>query len=453
MKARGSKTVALRFAPLIVIALIFGAYVNYALPASVTNVASVGSVRFSNSWHYVGNVTLSGAQSACEVMRLPCTANPSNTAMEFGSGASIAYVEMLSVNNVEYTIVLINGQPYCVSPKVQLQHECPSMIGTVNIAKSSENATAHTTNSALGLEFVLTLNSTMIRSGEAINVSMAVSNVLPKVNNVSTEKDWALPALLRWWPCTGISPAPMYFAMFQGYYTMANVSSATPLPFFPPGSAASCPASRSPNYFLFEPSGDEVIGFGGHFSMTTSESENGYYSTTEVASYEPNATQGTVPAFLSFSPGVYTIAAGDEWGDVVTLHLVVEPPRLTNLAECANPQYIQDLALRIATTPKFVQAENDSVYTLAYGYNETNRVETVNGTTTLLPNAAVVVFIGYGDQKITCGFRNETVSMLEVTVPVLKSSSSNGVEYYYDMPQMSIDYAPNVSANATMPNE
>ena len=118
--------------PVIVIALALGAYLSYALPTSTGNPVTVGSVRFSNSWHYVENVTLSGAQSACEIMRAPCVENPSNSAMEFSDGASTAYIETFGLNSVEYTLVLIDGQPYCVSPNFELQPECPSTIGAAS---------------------------------------------------------------------------------------------------------------------------------------------------------------------------------------------------------------------------------------------------------------------------------------------------------------------------------
>ncbi len=120
---------------------------------------------------------------------------------------------------------------------------------------------------------------------------------------------------------------------------------------------------------------------------------------------------------------------------------------LTNLTACPNPPYIHNLALSVAYYPKFIQAENNTPYTLAYGYNESNGVQTVNGVTTTLPNDTVVVFIGYGNQTVTCAFaRNETVSMLTVTVPLLNISSSAEV---YDIPQMSIDYACCVVPNGT----
>ena len=96
---------------------------------------AIGSVTFSPSWHYTGNVTLSGSESVCGVLRLPCTANPQNQAEELkSSDGREAYVETAQgcgpQGCTNWTIVLINSNVYCVNPKdnIPSQPACPSLI-------------------------------------------------------------------------------------------------------------------------------------------------------------------------------------------------------------------------------------------------------------------------------------------------------------------------------------
>ena len=145
---KSSKGISLGISALIVIAIIlvvgFGMFLGTVL--NTTNTTSigtisthenttfaVGSVEFSGAWHYVGNITLTGEQSVCYILRLPCPSNPSNSAMAFSDGASTAYVEFAN-GNIEYTIVLINGELYCVSPNDSIPSEpgCPGVISTSN---------------------------------------------------------------------------------------------------------------------------------------------------------------------------------------------------------------------------------------------------------------------------------------------------------------------------------
>ena len=96
---------------------------------------TIGSANFSSAWHYVGNVTLSGSESSCEIMRLPCPSNPQNTAEELTSmNGTVAYVETIHGcgpdNCTTTTIVLVNNSLYCVSPKdnIATQTLCPRLI-------------------------------------------------------------------------------------------------------------------------------------------------------------------------------------------------------------------------------------------------------------------------------------------------------------------------------------
>lgn len=73
--------------------------------------------------------------------------------------------------------------------------EVHNSISTVDY--SSFVKTSETVNSSLGLELALSLNATVVQSGHALNVSTAIFNTFPRVNNVSRESIWALPVLVH----------------------------------------------------------------------------------------------------------------------------------------------------------------------------------------------------------------------------------------------------------------
>src|SRR5271169_6032945 len=91
-------------------------------------------------------------------------------------------------------------------------------------ANLSNSTQAETTNTTLGLELLLTLNSTAIQSGSPINVTVTISNTLSHVNNVTGESKWAIPALTSSasFPCQNY----VYYQVFQGVYSESNNSQA-----------------------------------------------------------------------------------------------------------------------------------------------------------------------------------------------------------------------------------
>jgi hypothetical protein len=193
--------------------------------------------------------------------------------------------------------------------------------------KAATNVTT-TTNSTLGLSLSITVNTTVLRSGQAIAITLDEFNALDGFNNVTTSDNWAYSDF-QGMPCTPDYPAlpnlPFSIAIVQGYYTESNLTGAVSLPIFsPPGAFYGCPyMGPPPTEFDFYPSSDLTIvhtsGISGssliNESATQTLSFNGY-----CAPY--NSTSGTVQT-INFSPGVYTIIGGDEWGQLAVLHFIV----------------------------------------------------------------------------------------------------------------------------------
>ena len=96
---------------------------------------SINGIQFGSQWSYAGNVTLSGSQSVCYVLRLPCASDPHNEAEKLvSSSGSVAYVETANgcgpQTCVSWTIVLMGNNLYCVTPRSNIQSQplCPSPI-------------------------------------------------------------------------------------------------------------------------------------------------------------------------------------------------------------------------------------------------------------------------------------------------------------------------------------
>lgn len=130
----GITTAVLSLIVAIIIIGAVGSSLYFANLSSKPTVSKPGATSFGDSWGYIGNVTLSGNESSCEIMRLPCPMNPSNPAEEFKSNnGSVAVVETISVCGPQVctntTIVLINNALYCIVPKSDFDARvCPNRI-------------------------------------------------------------------------------------------------------------------------------------------------------------------------------------------------------------------------------------------------------------------------------------------------------------------------------------
>ena len=195
----------------------------------------------------------------------------------------------------------------------EFQTSCSASSSTITATNySSFSNIATVTNSTNGLSFTLFLNSTNLMQGQAINITAYVTNDRSTFNNLT----WAGPGgswSEGWFIGWGMIDSCNSFAnaqVFQGYYTQSNISSlqpgvelqlAKPLT-FPLG----CPFIPGAwyTYFPFQPH----------------ESKIGYQYSTQGDYGKANQSSSILQLF---DPGVYTVAAGDEWGQMVILHFVV----------------------------------------------------------------------------------------------------------------------------------
>jgi hypothetical protein len=191
---------------------------------------------------------------------------------------------------------------------------CGSQIVTPLEQLTQVNITegfALTNQSAGGLIIRSELNSSRIASGATVGITVSDYNPSSMELNLSKESVWAVDGL-----STGGCPSlyfPFGIAVYQGRYTSANLSQAVPLQIFP---ATPCPMLvRYITGYLFQPTSDNatVLPGSGAVPMAMGVSVSGTY----------NATGNHYGQLTTFTPGTYTVVAGDEWGNLAFAYFIV----------------------------------------------------------------------------------------------------------------------------------
>ena len=111
-------------------------------------------------------------------------------------------------------------------------------------------------------------------------------------------------------PCGSVLPIGVMIT--QGYYDASNISQAKPLQLYKPGVYFS-PDNWGVEGYIFAPLSDSATLLPAHFqvSVTWQGAASGYW------------INGTPPVFQFFTSGVYTLIAGDSWGELTMLYFTV----------------------------------------------------------------------------------------------------------------------------------
>jgi hypothetical protein len=124
-KIRIGKTRALLITGVIVGSLVLGMWTYNRLYATDSS-----TVTFGPSWHYVGNVTLTGnlAQQVCYAFPIPpCNPRITFPAKEYNNGTATAYLVVFA-GQLANNVVVINSVAYCASSPPGYMKHCPSVI-------------------------------------------------------------------------------------------------------------------------------------------------------------------------------------------------------------------------------------------------------------------------------------------------------------------------------------
>jgi hypothetical protein len=175
-----------------------------------------------------------------------------------------------------------------------------------------------TSASAHGLALLLSLNASQLTPGQALNVSISLTNTPATTNNLTADGGaWAGLPDVSLGPCGDLNRG-FGFLIAQGFYTASNASSAVPLALYAPG-IYNCPAVLQFSCYLFQP-----------YSYLAGLCGSGEGSCIRFPAAYSGAVQGSWGAdggspgtFAVFKPGVYTVLAEAEWGQVDALHFTV----------------------------------------------------------------------------------------------------------------------------------
>ena len=193
---------------------------------------------------------------------------------------------------------------------------CGNPPATQTMLTDSVNVTS--SKSANGLELSFSLDATTYKLYQDVSIVIDEKNTLSKTNRISASDKWPFKGLTLG-PCTQGSPFGV--AVFSGYYSPVDVLKGTLLALFDPDQFYHCPAFSwaEGTVYEFKPSSDIAAIF--HDSVPPS---NGTDTQILKELQLSHFWTGSYPATIhSFEPGVYTIAAGDEWGALVVLHFTV----------------------------------------------------------------------------------------------------------------------------------
>ena len=165
------------------------------------------------------------------------------------------------------------------------------------------------------------LNATTLTQNQTIRVTVADQNDLYLANILPLSADWRVQNLSMG-PCSDYAYYPFGIAVYQGAYSIDNISTWKPMAFYAPG-VYYCPAGRIANSIKFQP----------RQSISGYVDLSGYW--TEGVTIHPGggASQGVLNPFL---PGVYTVVVGDEWGHFQILYFEVRGIGLQEFGLCSS---------------------------------------------------------------------------------------------------------------------
>lgn len=214
-----------------------------------------------------------------------------------------------------YDIWFTNSTVFCVSYAANGSATfCPSLPSaeeTITIPSAS----ASTLNSSNGLRLTLSLSAA---SAGLVNISVSEFNTLDRANKVTNGS--RVDGGFFLWPGAVCSSSPIGYEVVKGDYGQSNFTMGMALALGIQSPVQCGEVMGVPDYSIFQPQSRVA-----NLSLDSS----GFWMGSLYA-YSGNACfDGESPSpscrlsFLPYSPGTYTVVAGDEWGGIVALHFNV----------------------------------------------------------------------------------------------------------------------------------
>lgn len=192
----------------------------------------------------------------------------------------------------------------------------PSATVSTNTTSNMPPGSQASVIASSGLRLTLSISSTELPAGQNITVKVDLSNNRTTSNRLAQASAWPIEGLTTSDLCLNYY-YPFGYGIIEGYYSLGNLSSSTPLYLFNPTIITFCAAGATISYYLFEPSSN--------FATTNTDARplpmNDSFSTSGY--WTCNSLIYNSGVFYHFGRGTYTVVAGDEWGNIVLLHFTV----------------------------------------------------------------------------------------------------------------------------------
>ncbi|MDE1853884.1 MAG: hypothetical protein KGI38_09095 [Thaumarchaeota archaeon] len=171
-------------------------------------------------------------------------------------------------------------------------------------------ATLCTAQNPSGLLLTLAINESEVKSNGAFIIGISEYNPTTQQINMSRSNEWQIQGL-SWGPCDG-GTYPFGIAIFRGYYTLSNISGAKNV------------LTYGMEFCVFHP--DETAPSINPMSSLSPQSlpDLGQVYAMQGSTLNAGNFTSSVNSIGSNKPGVYTVVAGDEWGDIAILHFYVK---------------------------------------------------------------------------------------------------------------------------------
>ena len=227
----------------------------------------------------------------------------------------ISGTPMIATNPAFVTFMVIDNSKKIASKQILMAVN----VNTVTATTPFNNGNSASSKSVSGLSLSLSLDSKTYQSGQQVGIYIDEKNTLSKTNTITTSAKWPVSGL-------GVGPCgplnyPFGVAVFQGNYSAADISTATPLQIYEPG-IYHCPDILADiSSYVFQPLSDTAAVF--QMSESTAGFTAGMNAEFEPAPTGYWASNNVGAAFTNFEPGTYTVVAGDEWGALVVVHFTV----------------------------------------------------------------------------------------------------------------------------------
>jgi hypothetical protein len=194
-----------------------------------------------------------------------------------------------------------------------------STSSSTTSSTSSSASTATASDQGLGIQLVLSVSPSQGPHATSFVVNATVWNTLSRPNNVTGVDDYhgvQLNPLCN----TG----PVTFEVLKGYYTLANFTTGTVLSIHGVQNMMCVVPTSALSYYVFQPNSDVFSGpiadqaMGGKISSATMTTRSATAAASLVDIYSSGLANPE-----PFPPGVYTVVAADNWGQLALVHFAV----------------------------------------------------------------------------------------------------------------------------------